>query len=197
VESMTDAQLAMLSQTGDRHAFTVLARRWERRLFHFLLRQLGDREEAQETCQEALLRAFLNIKALRRPQHFGTWLHRLALNIGRDRGRAQRRHDLRLVGLDAESVNELPAQGAGPHEDAERSDAAQRVRRMLARLPEHQRTAILLREVEGFTSEEISSITGVPAATVRSRVFYGLKALRRMLPEHGLAPAPAQGGTGL
>jgi RNA polymerase sigma-70 factor (ECF subfamily) len=73
---------------------------------------------------------------------------------------------------------------------------AAQVRRVLGLLPEEQRTAILLHELEGFTSHEISSITGVPAATVRSRIFYGLKALRRMLLEHGLPPASTEGGTG-
>ena len=196
MESMTDTQLAVLSQRGDRQAFTVLARRWERRLLLFLLRLLGKREEAQDTCQEALLRAFVSIHTLRQPEHFGTWLHRIALNVGRDRLRSQQRRDLRLVGLDDEPVGEIASGDAGPHERAERGDAATRVRKALAMLPDEQRTAILLRELEGFTSQEISTITGVPAATVRSRVFYGLKALRRMLPEHGLASAPAEGGMG-
>jgi RNA polymerase sigma-70 factor (ECF subfamily) len=193
---MSDAQLAVLSQSGDRQAFTVLARRWERRLYHFLHRSLGDREEARDTCQEALLRAFVSIQTLREPEHFATWLHRIAVNVGRDRSRSQKRHDLRLVGLDDEPVTELAADEVSPHERAERAQVAARLRRVLALLPEEQRTAILLHEIEGFTSQEISSITGVPATTVRSRIFYGLKALRRMLPEHGLAPAPAEGGTG-
>jgi RNA polymerase sigma-70 factor (ECF subfamily) len=193
---MSDAQLAVLSQSGDRQAFTVLARRWERRLYHFLHRLLGDPEEAQDTCQEALLRAFVSLHTLREPEHFATWLHRIALNIGRDRNRSQKRHDLRLVGLDDEPVTQFAADEVSPHERAERAQMAAQVRRVLGLLPEEQRTAILLHELEGFTSHEISSITGVPAATVRSRIFYGLKALRRMLLEHGLAPASTEGGTG-
>jgi RNA polymerase sigma factor (sigma-70 family) len=63
----------------------------------------------------------------------------------------------------------------------ERTGQARAVERALARLPAEQRMAILLRECQGFTSEEIAEITGVPAGTVRTRIFHGLRALRRML----------------
>jgi RNA polymerase sigma-70 factor (ECF subfamily) len=66
----------------------------------------------------------------------------------------------------------------------------------LARIPLEQRNAILLREFEGFNSRQIAAITGVPAATVRSRIYYGLKTLRRLLPEHGVTPQHLRtGGT--
>lgn len=191
MESMNDAQLAVLSQGGSREAFTLLARRWEPRLQRFLHRLLGNEDDARDTCQEALLRAFVGIRSLRQPEHVGTWLHQIAINLSRDRGR--RRGGLRVVGLD-EAAAEWPDSAASPHEEAERSEKVALVRRVLARLPEEQRTAIVLREMEGFNASEVAAITGVPAATVRSRIFYGFKALRRLVGEHAAAVSPAAEG---
>lgn len=189
MELMTDAQLAVLSQHGDKHAFELLARRWQRRLLLFLKRWSGNADEANDTCQEALLKAFVRIRSLQQPENFGTWLHRIALNVARDRGRSQRRSSLRLVALEDQPLDDLVSSGPSPIENAERAESGANVRRLVARLPEQQRTAILLRELEGFTSEEIGVITGAPATTVRSRIFHGLRSLRRAVLEHGLAPA--------
>ena len=90
MESMTDAQLATLSREGDREAFGLLASRWDRRLFGFLHRLLGDEASAREACQEALLKAYRNIGRLRRPEHFKAWIHQIAINLCRDRGRSQK-----------------------------------------------------------------------------------------------------------
>jgi RNA polymerase sigma-70 factor (ECF subfamily) len=178
---MTDGQLAVLSQRGNREAFGVLVGRWNGRLFRFLVRILGDEEAARDTCQEALLRAWAKIGRLREPEHFKTWLHSIALNLCRDRGRSG---VVREVALDDADVGDRVALADGTVlREAERRDVGLLLETVLARLPIEQRTAIVLRELEGFTSAEIGTMTGVPAATVRSRIFYGLKALRRMLPD--------------
>jgi len=194
VESMTDAQLASLSQQGSREAFGVLADRWNRPLYRFLNRVLGDEEAARDTCQEALLKAYVNLDRLREPDRFKSWLHAIALNLCRDRGRSARFRALREVGLDDAEPLEPVSEEASPHDEAERRDVGEVLVRMLARLPMDQRTAIVLREYQGFSSSEIATLTGVPAATVRSRIFYGLKALRRLLPEHGVTPAHLDDG---
>ncbi len=189
---MTDAQLAVLSQRGDRQAFGCLVRRWDGRLFRFLLRLLGNEEEARDACQDALLRAYLNIGKLRRPENFKAWIHQIALNLCRDRNRSTKGRTvvaLHEAAGDGGEGQEMTATQATPLEQAEQADLAAVLRRVLADLPLEQRTAILLRELQGFTAAEIARTTGVPAATVRSRIFYGLKAMRRMLPEHGVTAA--------
>jgi RNA polymerase sigma-70 factor (ECF subfamily) len=101
---------------------------------------------------------------------------------------------LREVCLDDEEIAEPTATAADPQQQAEGQSLASTLHQLLARLPEEQRTAILLREFEGFNSTEISEITGVPAATVRSRIYYGLKALRKMMPEHVLSSTTRKNG---
>ncbi len=185
-ESSSDAQLVLRSSAGDRRAFDLLAGRCGQPLFHFLVTFVGDREEARDVCQEALLKAFANIARLRAPERFRPWLHQIAVNLCRDRGRGRRVALVALDGDDESMARELPAAAPSPLDLAQRAELRQRLATLLARLPAEQRSAILLAELHGFTSVEIAAITGVPAATVRSRVFHGLKALRRMLPESGI-----------
>ncbi len=186
-DAMTDAQLALLSQRGDRRAFSLLARRWDRGLYRFVRRMVGDAEEARDVCQETLLKAYLNIGRLREPEHFKSWLHQIGLNLCRDRGGLHRDgKGLEIAPLEESDAENRPAPLPSPLQEAERADLAAILEQALARLPEDQRTAILLGEVEGFTSQEIARITGGSASTIRSRIFYGLKALRRMLPEYGI-----------
>jgi RNA polymerase sigma-70 factor (ECF subfamily) len=190
---MTDAQLATLSQQGNREAFETLASRWNGPLFGYLRRLLGDEEAARDACQESLLRAYTRLNSLREPGNFRAWLHTIALNLCRDRARSKTGRE---IGLDEVDTPEPQSVASGPLEELERQDLAEILRRVLARIPLEQRNAILLREFEGFNSRQIAAITGVPAATVRSRIYYGLKTLRRLLPEHGVTPQHLRtGGT--
>jgi len=191
---MTDAQLATLSQQGSREAFGVLADRWSTPLYRFLHRVLGDEEAARDACQDALIKAYTHLDRLRDPDRFKPWLHTIALNLCRDRGRSAARRGLREVGLDESEPIEAPVADNDPYTEAARRDMGEVLTRVLARLPMDQRTAIVLREYQGFNSSEIADLTGVSAATVRSRIFYGLKALRRMLPEHGVTAAHLRDG---
>ncbi|MBP6875210.1 MAG: RNA polymerase sigma factor [Candidatus Eisenbacteria bacterium] len=180
---MTDTELVVLSQQGDLRAFNELAGKAHAGLFPFVRRMLGTSEDAQDVCQEALLKAYLNIRRLREPEKFRPWLHHIALNLCRDWHRsAQARPHFQSLDLEegAEGVR-LPEMSLVPaQEEAIRWQTAQA---LLERLSLEQRTAILLREYQGFTSDEIAEITGVPAATVRTRIFYGLRAIHQMLAE--------------
>lgn len=198
METMSDTQLTVLSQEGSRQAFGLLAQRQQGALYRFLRRLLGDEEEARDACQETLFRAFLNLNRLREPRHFKSWIHQIALNLCRDRGRSAMRDAAGPGRVVTDHGGEAldAAAAAGTLAEGERTDLSLVLRQVLNRIPLEQRTAILLREVQGFTSEEIARITGAPAATVRSRIYYGLRALRKMLPEYGVAGRQfGEGGT--
>jgi RNA polymerase sigma-70 factor, ECF subfamily len=189
---MTDAELAALSQQGDLSAFSQLARRWDGRLYRFVRRMLDNDEDARDACQDAMMKAYQNIGRLRDPERFTAWLHHIALNLCRDRYRA--RGGRVTVSYEEGQPGEaelVEIAGSVPATDraAERSGLAKVLQQVLDRLPPEQKAAILLREYQGLTSEEIGRITGVPATTVRTRIFYGLKSMRRMLREHGITEA--------
>ncbi|MCA9728575.1 MAG: RNA polymerase sigma factor [Candidatus Eisenbacteria bacterium] len=191
LDIMTDDQLVVLSQRGDLDAFNQLVQRWEASLYHFVRRTVGNSEEARDVCQEALTRGFQNIERLRDGTKFKAWIHHIALNLCRDKFRSQRsRADLRsLDEFSAEELQEATsdARPIAPDAQVTRASLCDLLGGALERLPVEQRTAIVLREYHGFNSEEIGEITGVPAATVRTRIFYGLKSMRRAFQERGIS----------
>lgn len=198
LDTMTDDQLVALSQRGDLEAFNQLVQRWETSLYRFIRRTVGNPDEARDLCQEALTRGFQNIERLRDGSKFRAWIHHIALNLCRDKFRSQRsRTELRS--LDEFSAEELQAatqdaRPLAPDAAVSRASLSELLGGALQKLPVEQRTAIVLREYHGFNSEEIAEITGVPAATVRTRIFYGLKTMRRVFQESGLSDLGMQQG---
>ncbi len=191
MESRNDAELVALTREGNVQAYNDLAQRWDGSVYRFARRILGNDEDARDVCQEALTKAYLNIGRLRDPAKFKSWVHHIALNLCRDRHRS-RKAKPEALGYDESDAESIPvpvpagADAVGDHA-ARRVVLGGLVERALARLPDEQRTAILLREYQGFTSEEVGEITGVPAATVRTRIFYGLRAVRKSMREQGVS----------
>ena len=175
----------MQSLNGDQRAFGNLAKRWEGSLYRFALRTLGDPDEARDVCQDALIKAYENLPRLREASKFKSWAHHIVLNLCRDRYRKNRGTP---VSLDDSGPLELVQGGAGAASDygAEQVSRQEMLAEILSGLPEEQRTALLLREYHGMNSKEIAEITGVPAATVRTRIFYGLKGVRKAVTQRGL-----------
>ncbi|MEZ5063607.1 MAG: sigma-70 family RNA polymerase sigma factor [bacterium] len=191
MQTFTDGELVARCQDGDVAAFNQLASRWESSLYGFVRRTLGDGEDARDVCQEALVKAWTNISRLRDGEKFKSWVHYIALNLCRDRFRSPRART-EVLAFEDEPAEPTEAIASGSRSDSSDAgaEAASRSRVLesaLAELPAEQRTAILLREFQGFTSDEIGEITGVPAATVRTRIYYGLRALRKSLDARGIA----------
>jgi RNA polymerase sigma-70 factor (ECF subfamily) len=190
VESMTDEQLVSLAHQGNANAYNNLTERWESSLYRFTRRMLGNPEDARDVCQEALVKAYLNINSLREGAKFRAWIHYIALNLCRDRFRSQKSrtvlHPYEEGGVEAIAEGVARTRQWSTERQIERASLKDLMEEVLAELPVEQRTAIVLREYQGFTSDEIAEMTGTPAATVRSRIFYGFKALRKKLRERGI-----------
>jgi RNA polymerase sigma-70 factor, ECF subfamily len=185
LETLSDEELVALAREGEAAAFNTLAVRVDGHIYGFLRRSLGDPDEARDLCQETLLCAWENLARLRDARKFRPWLHHIALNLCRDRFRsAAVRADHRPWEDDNPDVRRLAAERERNGTSRNQAEALSRTRlieRALSKLPVEQRVAILLRECQGFTSEEIGEITGVPAGTVRTRIFHGLRTMRRIL----------------
>lgn len=186
---LTDAELVVLTREGNTKAFNSLVERWDASLYRFARRLLGNPEDARDVSQEALVKAYLNIRRLRDPEKFKAWVHHITLNLCRDRHRSPRSRVVTRPLDDDEPASPASWPGAAtaaPDREAHRAGLAGVLGEVLDRLPAEQRVAILLREYQGLTSQEIAEITGVPATTVRTRIYYGLKSVRRMLQDRGI-----------
>ncbi|HEY7176757.1 MAG TPA: RNA polymerase sigma factor SigM, partial [Micromonosporaceae bacterium] len=159
--SIDDAALLRAHVNGDPNAFATLVRRHRDRLWAVALRTLGDREEAADAVQDALISAFRAADRFRGDSAVTTWLHRIVVNACLDRvRRAQARPTTELPDTD------VPA----PVRDV---DTALDVRNALARLPADQRVALVLVDMQGLAVAEAAEVLGVPIGTVKSRCARG------------------------
>ena len=180
----TDEELVARSVQGDPESFNELVLRWERSIYALAYRVLGREEDAQDVCQETFLRAFRGLAAFKGQAKFSSWLYRIALNLCRDAMRRERRTPLIAVpeGIDpAELAGQQPSPAPSVEDLAAQAELSRHVALAMRRLPEDQRTAILLKEYHGLTFQEIADIMGCPLSTAKTRLYQGLSVLRREL----------------
>jgi RNA polymerase sigma-70 factor (ECF subfamily) len=152
---------------------------------------LGDRDEALDLSQEVFLRVFRTIHQFRGQSTLRTWIYRIAVNQARNRHRFwRRRHRADQVSLDAHVAEHGEFLSSGeltPDRLLAQKELADRLRRALDGLPFDQRTAIVLREIDGLSYEEIAYSLGVAVGTVKSRLTRARQALREELREARIA----------
>jgi RNA polymerase sigma-70 factor (ECF subfamily) len=189
----TDEELVARSIRGDSESFNELILRWERPIYVLAYRTIGREEDARDVCQETFLRAFRALPGFRGQAKFSSWLYRIALNLCRDWMRRERRAPVLQFPEDVDPIEQAVA--AEPSESIEdlvaRKDLTRVVERVMARLPEEQRTAIVLKEYHGLTFQEIADIVGCPLSTVKTRLYQGLTVLRRELAKEGAVGLPS------
>src|SRR6266508_2004106 len=187
----TDEELVARSMGGDLDSFNQLILRWERPIYALAYRVIGQEEDARDVAQETFLRAFRALPGFKGQAKFSSWLYRIALNLCRDWMRRQRRTPVVQM---PEGVDPIElASERGPVESietlVERQELSAVVADAMARLPEEQRTAIILKEYHGMTFQEIADLQGCPLSTVKTRLYQGLSVLRRHLEKNGrMAP---------
>jgi RNA polymerase sigma-70 factor (ECF subfamily) len=172
-EHLDDPELLRAHVAGDREAFGELVRRHRDRLWAVAMRTLGDREEAADALQEALLSAYRAADRFRGEAAVTTWLHRIVVNACLDR--ARRRQARPAIGLP-----DLPAAREPATVEPDR-DTAREVWSALARLPAEQRVPLVLLEMQGYSVAEIAKVLGVAEGTVKSRCARGRARLAAML----------------
>jgi RNA polymerase sigma-70 factor, ECF subfamily len=184
----TEAELVARAQAGDVGAFEQLSSAYADRLFTMLLRLLGDRAEAEDVVQEVMLRAWQGIARFQGRSSYFTWLYRIAVN---EANRALDKRARRPAGVairDQELL--LPGDPADdPSRQAEVSELRTALGRALADLPPALRTAIVLRDVEGFSTQEAAEIAGVSQAAFKSRLHQARLRVRAAVGDEALVTA--------
>jgi RNA polymerase sigma-70 factor (ECF subfamily) len=172
----TDEVLARRVQRGDRAALERLVTRYLRPIHAVAASYLAERADIEDAVQETFLRALDRIATYQPARRFAPWLYQIARNVARDRvASSARRRTEPLLDSDIEDA------GPDPESMLERSEIRRRVAAAIADLPEQQRTAFRLHDVEGYTTNEIARIMGLSAGTVRSHVHYARRTLRGTL----------------
>ena len=179
----TDEELVARSISGDADSFNELILRWERPIYALAYRTIGREEDARDICQETFLRAYRALPGFRGQAKFSSWLYRIALNLCRDWVRRERRTPVVQApdDLDALELSAVREPTVSVDDLVARIELTHIVERAMARLPEDQRTAIILKEYHELTFQEIADLVGCPLSTVKTRLYQGLAVLRREL----------------
>ncbi len=184
-ERETDRDLVRRTQAGDRRAFDLLVLKYQQRVVSLIGRYIRDQTEALDLAQETFIKAYRALPSFRGESAFYTWLYRIAVNTVKNHLMAQGR---RPPGedLDAETAEQTDTGGrlrenATPEGHLLTDEIARTVQAALAALPEELRTAIVLRELDGLSYEEIAQVMDCPIGTVRSRIFRAREAVDRRL----------------
>jgi RNA polymerase sigma-70 factor (ECF subfamily) len=170
-------QLVELSQKGDSNAFELLFTTFKTRLHHSLFKILRNYHETEDVVQQAFMRAWEKIGTFKGNSNFYTWLYRIGFNLAITKINSSRESQ---IDEGFESTLTAPNNVV---ESIENTELFESVKSLLNELPEEQRTAYILCEVDSKNYEEIANITGVPVGTVRSRIFRARQYLMENLKE--------------
>jgi RNA polymerase sigma-70 factor (ECF subfamily) len=187
----SEAALVQRCAAGDELACAELVGEHQRMVVQLAMNLLGDRDEALDLSQEVFLRVFRTIHRFRGQSSLRTWIYRIAVNQARNRHRFwRRRHRADQVSLDQHVAahGEFVSRGElTPDRMLAQKQLAERLQDALDRLPFDQRTAIVLREIDGLSYEEIAFSLGVAIGTVKSRLTRARQSLRAELREERTA----------
>ncbi|MDV6343722.1 RNA polymerase sigma factor RpoE [Nitrosomonas sp. Is37] len=182
-----DQQLVERVQHGDKHAFDLLVIKYQRKLARLLSQFIRDAAEVEDIAQETFIKAYRALPSFRGESAFYTWLYRIGINTAKNFLVSQGRKVPTTVSeFDNEEAENFEEAGrlreiSTPESELMSKQIAQTVNQSLDALPEELRTAIVLREIEGLSYEEIASIMNCPIGTVRSRIFRAREAIAEKL----------------
>jgi RNA polymerase sigma-70 factor (ECF subfamily) len=181
-----EAGLMTELQSGSQPAFDWLVTHYHRPVFGLVAGILYDPSEAADVTQDVFLKAFRGIAGFRQGSSLKTWLYRIAVRQALNHRRWLWRHLRQQSSMDAAigengQVAEFEAPGASPYDELASREVQQAVRQALGRVTENFRTAVVLRDLEGLSYEEIAEVLEVSVGTVKSRILRGRRALRELL----------------
>lgn len=175
---MNEEKLIARAAKGDASAFNDLLSAHERKMYAVCLRMCGNHEDAQDCLQEAMLRVFRAISGFKGQSSFSTWLYRVTMNTCLDELRKKKnKQSASLDSLLETGWAPVDAEDT-PEKHAVVSERKAEIRKVIRELPDDMRSAIVLRDIQGFSYDEISKILNINVGTIKSRISRGREKLR-------------------
>src|SRR5258708_7334318 len=186
VLSLSDEDLMARAALDDARAFTELVRRYQTRVIHLVSRLLNDREVSEDIAQEVFVRVHLHRRNYRTGSKFSTWLFTIAANLAKNEiRRRKRRRNWTSLDEMQETLKDASLQFADPKANKESDLERERLRGVVGQaiesLPDRYRIALMLRDLDGMSYEEIGQALKIPCGTVRSRINRARLMLKRKL----------------
>jgi RNA polymerase sigma-70 factor (ECF subfamily) len=181
-----DAELVKRVQNGDKKAFDLLVLKYQRKIIRLLSRMIRDQNEIEDVAQEAFIKAYKALPQFRGDSAFYTWLYRIAINTARNwmsqNSRRPSAPNANVTDSD-ETFSEIDnlTDSHTPESEMVSKEIAASVNETIESLPEELRRAIVLREIDGMSYEDIALAMNCPIGTVRSRIFRAREAIAARL----------------
>lgn len=185
LDQLDDRELIERVVDGDQASYGLLVQRYQSKIFAVAYGVLRHREDAREVSQEAFIKAYRNLPSFRKDSSFYTWLYRITVNLAIDFQR--RAHRKRETTFESVKLSPDEIRGTGPRPvgnpglELEDKQLGESIRLAIEQLPADQRTAVILREIQGLSYKEIAQTMGCAEGTVMSRLFYARKKLQELL----------------
>ena len=187
-EALEDHELVRATLDGDGMAYRSLVERYQGRIYAVIFGMVRNREDARELSQDAFVKAYKNLSRFRLESSFYTWLCRISMNVAIDHLRRQKlrrteEFDEGVASRGSDGVISLAHRREDPGRNLERKRMRERILVEIEKLPDDQRQVLVLREIDGLSYKEISSVMDIPEGTVMSRLYYARKKLQSALKE--------------
>ena len=184
-ERLIDQELVLRVQKGDKKAFDLLVLKYQQKIANLISRYIRDQHEVLDVTQEAFIKAYRALPQFRGDSAFYTWLYRIAINTAKNylvaQGRRPPTDDVEAETAEQMDVGVRLKETGTPENYVLTEEISMTVQQAIDDLPEDLRTAIILRELEGMSYEEIANAMSCPVGTVRSRIFRAREAIDKRL----------------
>ncbi|AKE52576.1 RNA polymerase sigma factor RpoE [Kangiella geojedonensis] len=191
-EADIDSELVKRVQSGDKKAFDMLVVKYQKRIMNLISRFVRDQDEVMDISQEAFIKAYRALPNFRGDSAFYTWLYRIAINTAKNflvsQGRRPPGSDIDSADAEQYDGGDALRDSGSPERLMFRDEVKEMIFKTIDELPEDLRTAIMLREIDGLSYEEIAESMDCPVGTVRSRIFRARDAI-----DQKIAPLLEQG----
>jgi RNA polymerase sigma-70 factor (ECF subfamily) len=175
-EAVTEKEMVVLAQQGDRNAFGELVRRHYQGMVRVVYQMCGDTALAEDATQEAFIRAWVNLPSFQPTAPIRSWLYRIAINAALDVLRKKPE-----ISIEEEQVTMITDQNPGPESALMEKERTAMIQQAMKDLPEASRSVLVLREYGELSYQEISKVLDIPIGTVMSRLNYARNRLREIL----------------
>lgn len=183
----SDKRLVERVKRGDKRAFDVLVLKYQHRIANLITRYVRDQDEVLDVTQEVFVKAYRAMKNFRGDAQFYTWLYRIAINTAKNFLVAKSRRppdtDIDVDEREFSEQSVVISEEGNPEDQLSAEQLKQVLQRALENLPEELRVALMLREFDGLSYDEIAQVMDCPVGTVRSRIFRGRESIEKSIAE--------------
>ena len=173
------------AQNGDTQAFNKLVSLWYKRIYNLALKYFSGHDMAMEAAQRTFISVHKSLPKLRNVETFRWWIYRIAVNVCHEEERKLKRQAISIDGV-APEAETIPMASYGPQQSIEQQELSKMLLDALAEINEEQRMVVIMKEYEGMKFREIAEVLEVSENTVKSRMYYGLTALKKILTERNI-----------